>query len=299
MNLWISAVGQGLLYGVLGIGLFITFRILDFPDMTVEGTFPFGAAVAVSAITHGVSPIIATLLAMVAGMLAGLCTGLLATKGHMPLLIAGILTMTGLYSINLRVMGRANLSLLNQANLFTSKLLRGMNMFTSSVVVGIVVTVIVVVLLILFLNTEIGQGFIAAGDNRVMARSLGINPDSMQVLGLVVGNGLIGLSGGLIAQNNGYADVSMGTGVIVIGLASIIIGEVIFGNLTLSQRLVAVVLGSIIYRFVILIVLKLGFNADDLKLISAIVLALAIIVPQIDERLHLRKALKNGVKMDD
>jgi putative ABC transport system permease protein len=267
--------------------------------MTVEGTFPFGAAVAVSAITHGVSPIIATLLAMVAGMLAGLCTGLLATKGHMPLLIAGILTMTGLYSINLRVMGRANLSLLNQANLFTSKLLRGMNMFTSSVVVGIVVTVIVVVLLILFLNTEIGQGFIAAGDNRVMARSLGINPDSMQVLGLVVGNGLIGLSGGLIAQNNGYADVSMGTGVIVIGLASIIIGEVIFGNLTLSQRLVAVVLGSIIYRFVILIVLKLGFNADDLKLISAIVLALAIIAPQIDERLHLRKALKNGVKMDD
>lgn len=299
MNLWISAVGQGLLYGVLGIGLFITFRILDFPDMTVEGTFPFGAAVAVSAITHGVSPIIATLLAMVAGMLAGLCTGLLATKGHMPLLIAGILTMTGLYSINLRVMGRANLSLLNQANLFTSKLLGGMNMFTSSVVVGVIVTVVVVVLLILFLNTEIGQGFIAAGDNRVMARSLGINPDSMQVLGLVVGNGLIGLSGGLIAQNNGYADVSMGTGVIVIGLASIIIGEVIFGNLTLSQRLVAVVLGSIIYRFVILIVLKLGFNADDLKLISAIVLALAIIVPQIDERLHLRKALKNGVKMDE
>jgi putative ABC transport system permease protein len=299
MNLWISAVGQGLLYGVLGIGLFITFRILDFPDMTVEGTFPFGAAVAVSAITHGVSPIIATLLAMVAGMLAGLCTGLLDTKGHMPLLIAGILTMTGLYSINLRVMGRANLSLLNQANLFTSKLLGGMSMFTSSVVVGVIVTVIVVVLLILFLNTEIGQGFIAAGDNRVMARSLGINPDSMQVLGLVVGNGLIGLSGGLIAQNNGYADVSMGTGVIVIGLASIIIGEVIFGNLTLSQRLVAVVLGSIIYRFVILIVLKLGFNADDLKLISAIVLALAIIVPQIDERLHLRKALKNGVKMDE
>lgn len=299
MNLWISAIGQGLLYGVLGIGLFITFRILDFPDMTVEGTFPFGAATAVAAITHGVSPIVATLLAMVAGMLAGLCTGLLATKGHMPLLIAGILTMTGLYSINLRIMGRANLSLLNQPNLFASKLLAGMNTFTSSVVVGVIVIVVVVLLLILFLNTEVGQGFIAAGDNRVMARSLGINPDTMQVLGLVVGNGLIGLSGGLIAQNNGYADVSMGTGVIVIGLASIIIGEVCFGNLTLSQRLIAVVLGSIIYRFVILIVLKLGFNADDLKLISAIVLALAIIVPQIDERIHLRRALKNGVKMDD
>ena len=299
MSLWISAIGQGLLYGILGIGLFLTFRILDFPDMTVEGTFPFGAAVAVAAITHGVSPIIATLLAAVAGMLAGLCTGLLATKGHMPLLIAGILTMTGLYSINLRVMGRANLSLLNQPNLFISSLLKNMPSYASSVVVGVVVITIVVILLILFLNTELGQGFIAAGDNRAMARSLGINPDNMQILGLVVGNGLIGLSGGLIAQNNGYADVSMGTGVIVIGLAAIIIGEVIFGNLTLSQRLIAVVLGSIIYRFVILIVLALGFSADDLKLVSAVVLALAIIVPQIDERLKLRRTLRNGVKIND
>lgn len=299
MNLWISAIGQGLQYGILGIGLFLTFRILDFPDMTVEGTFPFGAATAVAAITHGVSPVNATLLAMVAGMLAGLCTGLLSTKGHMPLLIAGILTMTGLYSINLRVMGRANLSLLNQPNLFTSKFLAGMPTFLASVLIGVIVVVIVVGLLIIFLNTELGQGFIAAGDNRAMARSLGINPDNMQILGLVIGNGLIGLSGGLIAQNNGYADVSMGTGVIVIGLAAIIIGEVIFGNLTLNQRLVAVVLGSIIYRFVILIVLKLGFSADDLKLVSAVVLALAIIVPQVDERLKLKRTLRNGVKAND
>ncbi len=165
--------------------------------------------------------------------------------------------------------------------------------------VGLIVIVVVVVLLVLFLNTELGQGFIAAGDNRTMARSLGINPDNMQVLGLVVGNGLIGLAGGLVAQNDGYADVSMGTGVIVIGLAAIIIGEVMFGNLTLSERLVAVVLGSIVYRFVILIVLKLGFNPDDLKLISAIVLAVAIIVPQIDERVRLRRLLRNGVKSND
>ncbi|WP_155286467.1 ABC transporter permease [Lacticaseibacillus zhaodongensis] len=296
MSLWVSAIGQGLLYGILGIGLFVTFRILDFPDMTVEGTFPFGAAVAVAAITHGVSPLLASVLAMFAGMLAGLCTGLLATKGHMPLLIAGILTMTALYSINLRVMGRANLSLLNQPNLFAAKFLAAMPDYLSSVVVGLIVVTVVIILLILFLNTEIGQGFIAAGDNRTMARSLGINPDNMQILGLVVGNGLIGLSGGLVAQNNGYADVSMGTGVIVIGLAAIIIGEVMFGNLTLSERLIAVVLGSIVYRFVIQIVLMLGFNADDLKLVSAVVLALAIIVPQIDERLHLRRTLRNGVK---
>ncbi|WP_127849527.1 ABC transporter permease [Lacticaseibacillus hulanensis] len=299
MDLWVSAIGQGLLFGVLGIGLFLTFRILDFPDMTVEGTFPFGAAVAVSAITHGVSPLVATLFAMVAGMLAGLVTGLLATKGHMPLLIAGILTMTALYSINLRVMGKANLSLLNQPNLFSAKILADLPPYVGSVVVGLIVITVVIILLVLFLNTELGQGFIAAGDNRTMARSLGINPDNMQILGLVVGNGLIGLAGGLVAQNDGYADVSMGTGVIVIGLAAIIIGEVMFGNLTLSQRLIAVVLGSIVYRFVILIVLKLGFNADDLKLISAIVLAIAIIVPQIDERLRLRKILRNGVKTND
>lgn len=299
MDLWVSAIGQGLLFGVLGIGLFLTFRILDFPDMTVEGTFPFGAAVAVSAITHGVSPILATVLAMGAGMLAGLVTGLLATKGHMPLLIAGILTMTALYSINLRVMGKANLSLLNQPNLFSAKILADLPPYFGSVVVGLIVITVVIILLVLFLNTELGQGFIAAGDNRTMARSLGINPDNMQILGLVVGNGLIGLAGGLVAQNDGYADVSMGTGVIVIGLAAIIIGEVMFGNLTLSQRLIAVVLGSIVYRFVILIVMKLGFNADDLKLISSVVLAIAIIVPQIDERVRLRKLLRNGVKTND
>lgn len=299
MDLWVSAIGQGLLFGVLGIGLFLTFRILDFPDMTVEGTFPFGAAVAVAAITHGVSPILATLMAAGAGMLAGLITGLLATKGHMPLLIAGILTMTALYSINLRVMGKANLSLLNMPNLFSGKFLASLPPYFGSVVVGLIVITVVILLLVLFLNTELGQGFIAAGDNRNMARSLGINPDNMQILGLVVGNGLIGLAGGLVAQNDGYADVSMGTGVIVIGLAAIIIGEVMFGNLSLSQRLIAVVLGSIVYRFVILIVLKLGFNADDLKLISAVVLAVAIIVPQINERLHLRRVLRNGVKTND
>ena len=149
----------------------------------------------------------------------------------------------------------------------------------------------------LFLNTQLGQGFIAAGDNPNMARSLGINPDHQMVLGLMVGNRLVGLAGGLLAQNNGYADVNMGIGIIVIGLAAIIIGEVVFGELTLSQRLVAVILGSIIYRFVLLVVLALGFNADDLKLISAVVLAIAIMVPQIDHQLRLRRVLQKGVQI--
>ncbi|KRM87822.1 ABC transporter permease [Lacticaseibacillus thailandensis] len=299
MGVWISAISQGLLFGIMGIGLFLTFRILDFPDMTVEGTFPFGAAVAVTAIAHGVSPIIATILAALAGMVAGLITGLLATKGHMPLLLAGILVMTALYSVNLRIMGQSNLSLLGMKNLFTGKWMNSMPPYIGSVIFGFIVVTIVVALLMVFLNTRLGQGFIAAGDNRNMARSLGINPDHMQVLGLVVGNGLIGLSGGLVAQSDGYADVSMGVGVIVIGLAAIIIGEVLFGELTLSQRLIAVVLGSIVYRFVIVIVLDLGFSADDLKLVSAVVLALSIILPQLNDRFRLKRTLRKGVSSDD
>ncbi len=298
ISLGVSAIGQGLMYGILGVGLFLTFRILNFPDMTVEGTFPFGGAVAVSALTHGVDPLIATLLGMLAGMLAGLITGLLATKGHIPVLLAGILVMTGLFSINLRVMGRANLSLLHQPNLFNAKILKALPPYFDSVVVGLIVTVIVVALVIVFLNTQIGQGFIAAGDNPTMARSLGIDPDNQMILGLVVGNGLIGLAGALLAQNNGFADVNSGIGIIVIGLAAIIIGEVLFGELTLSQRLIAVVLGSIVYRFVLLLVLALGFAPDDLKVISAIVLAIAIMVPSFENKLHIRRVLKNGVKSD-
>lgn len=296
MSLGVSAIGQGLLYGLMGVGLFLTFRILDFPDMTVEGTFPLGAAVTVAAITHGVTPLLATLLGMLAGMAAGAITGFLTTVGKVPVLLAGILVMTGAYSVNLRIMGRSNLSLLNKANLFGAKFLKDLPPYFDSVVVGLLVAVVVVALLILFLNTQLGQGFIAAGDNPTMARSLGIAPNRQEVLGLIVGNGLVALSGSLIAQNNGYADVNMGIGVIVIALASIIIGEVLFGELTLSQRLVATVLGSILYRFVLLIVLKLGFSPNDLQLISAIVLAILIMIPAFEHRFKVRQVLKNGVK---
>ncbi len=296
MSLGVSAIGQGLLYGLMGVGLFLTFRILDFPDMTVEGTFPLGAAVTVAAITHGVSPLLATLLGMLAGMAAGAITGFLTTVGKVPVLLAGILVMTGAYSVNLRIMGRSNLSLLNKANLFGTKFLQALPPYFDSVLVGLVVAVVVVTLLILFLNTQLGQGFIAAGDNPTMARSLGIAPARQEVLGLIVGNGLVALSGALIAQNNGYADVNMGIGVIVIALASIIIGEVLFGELTLSQRLIATVLGSILYRFVLLLVLKLGFSPNDLQLISAIVLAILIMIPAFEHRFKVRRVLKNGVK---
>lgn len=295
MNLIVSAIGQGLLWALLGLGLYLTFRILDFCDMTVEGTFPLGAATAVTAITHGVNPFIATLLAVVAGMVAGLVTGLLCTKGKIPSLLAGILTMTAIYSVNLRIMGKSNISLLGQPTLFNGAL-RNLPQYFDSVTLGLVVIAIVTVLMILFLATDYGQAFIATGDNPTMAKSLGIHTDKMVIVGLMISNGMVGLCGALIAQNNGYADINMGIGTIVIALASIIIGEVAFGELTLNQRLVAVTLGSIIYRIILLAVLQLGFSANDLNLISSVVLAICMMIPQFEKQLNIKKPILKGVR---
>ena len=295
MNLIVSAIGQGLLWALLGLGLYLTFRILDFCDMTVEGTFPLGAATAVTAITHGVNPFIATLLAVVAGMVAGLVTGLLYTKGKIPSLLAGILTMTAIYSVNLRIMGKSNISLLGQPTLFNGAL-RNLPQYFDSVTLGLVVIAIVTVLMILFLATDYGQAFIATGDNPTMAKSLGIHTDKMVIVGLMISNGMVGLCGALIAQNNGYADINMGIGTIVIALASIIIGEVAFGELTLNQRLVAVTLGSIIYRIILLAVLQLGFSANDLNLISSVVLAICMMIPQFEQHLNIKKPILKGVR---
>lgn len=295
MNLIVSAIGQGLLWALLGLGLYLTFRILDFCDMTVEGTFPLGAATAVTAITHGVNPFIATLLAVVAGMVAGLVTGLLYTKGKIPSLLAGILTMTAIYSVNLRIMGKSNISLLGQPTLFNGAL-RNLPQYFDSVTLGLVVIAIITVLMVLFLATDYGQAFIATGDNPTMAKSLGIHTDKMVIVGLMISNGMVGLCGALIAQNNGYADINMGIGTIVIALASIIIGEVAFGELTLDQRLVAVTLGSIIYRIILLAVLQLGFSANDLNLISSVVLAICMMIPQFEKQLNIKKPILKGVR---
>ncbi|MEE6678977.1 ABC transporter permease subunit [Pediococcus pentosaceus] len=297
MNLITSSIGQGLLWGLLGVGLFLTFRILDFPDMTVEGTFPLGAAVSVTAITNGLNPLIATLLAFLAGMLAGLITGLLYTKGRIPILLAGILVMTACYSINLRIMGTSNVSLLGKQTLFSGQFFASLPKFFDSVVLGLIIITIVVAILAIFLQTNLGQAFIATGDNEKMAKSLGINTDQMKNMGLMVSNGMIAVSGALIAQSDGYADVNMGIGIIVIGLASIIIGEVVFGELTMNQRLVAVVCGSIIYRFVLLLVLKAGFNTNDLNLISSLVLALCLMLPTLRKKFHFDRILKHEVAM--
>lgn len=295
MSLVTSTIGQGLLWGILALGLYLSFRILNFPDMTVEGTFPFGAAICVAALVRGVNPLLATFLAFLGGMLTGLVTGLLYTKGRIPILLAGILTMTGVYSINLRILGKANVGLLNQATLLNIKFLEKLPNNFPTIVIGLIFAILTIILLALFLNTDLGQAFIATGDNEKMARSLGINTDNMKILGLMLSNGLIGLAGGLLAQNGGYADVNMGIGTMVIGLAAIIIGEVVYGNLSLTARLVAVVVGSILYRLALLLVLQLGFSTNDFKLISAIILTVCLMLPLFQKKFNIRQLLKKGV----
>ncbi|WP_371088910.1 ABC transporter permease [Weissella confusa] len=300
MNILVSAIGQGLLWATLGIGLFLTFRILDFPDMTVEGTFPLGAATAVTLISNGMNPGLASLIAAGAGALAGLVTGLIYTKGKVPILLAGILTMTAVYSINLRIMGQANRSLLGKGTLFSADFLDFLPKNFPTVVVGLVIIVVVTAATAIFLQTELGQAFIVTGDNRAMARSLGVNTDNMTIMGLMISNGLIGLGGALVAQNNGFADVNMGIGIIVVALASIIIGEVVFTDqMSLTDRLVTIVIGSVLYRFVLVIVLYLGFNANDLNLFSAVLLGIALTLPQLRKVLKLDSVLKKGVASHD
>ncbi|MGX7243243.1 ABC transporter permease [Enterococcus quebecensis] len=283
----VSAIGQGMLWAILGLGIFMTYRILNFPDMTTEGSFPLGGAVCVTAITSGIHPILATLLGVLAGMCAGLVTGLLFTKGKIPIILAGILVMSGLNSVILYVMQTPNLSLLNKPKIQDLFLNLNLPNYYDIVFLGVIFLTIIISLLLFFFNTNLGQAYIATGDNEEMARSIGIKTDSMKILGLTLSNGVIALSGALIAQNDGYADVNKGTGVIVIGLASIIIGEVLFGELTFAERLVAIVVGSIIYQLLILLVIKLGFDTTYLKIFSAVILAVCLMIPQVKKALNL------------
>ena len=298
MNLIVSAIGQGFLWGLLGLGLFLSFRIMNTTDMTVEGTFPLGAAVSVSLIVQGVNPFLATLAAFGAGALAGLITALLITKGKIPSLLAGILTMTGIYSIDLMVMGKSNVSLLGKKTIYSLPFLQKLPQYFDSVAAGTILMVLVTCALIWFLSTDFGQAFIATGDNPQMAKSQGISPQQMTVAGLMISNGLVGLCGAVVAQSNGYADVNMGMGTIVIALASIIISEVVFRNLGLASRLFAVSLGSLIYRLLLLAVLQVGLSSNNLNLISSLVLAACMMLPQVEEKLRLKQTFMKGIKHD-
>jgi putative ABC transport system permease protein len=270
-----GAVELGLLYALMALGVYITFRILDFPDLTVDGSFTTGAAIAAVMITNGYSPILASLAAFVGGLIAGACTGLLHTKGKINGLLSGILMMIALYSINLRIMdNKPNISLLGAETLFSS--------VTQLELMGIGAVVVIIAKLLLdaFLHTDMGLALRATGDNARMIRSLGANTDNTTILGLSLSNGLVALSGALIAQQSGFADISMGIGMIVIGLASVIIGEAIFGARTVFFATLAAVLGSIIYRIVVALALRVEWlKTSDLKLITAIIVIVALVLP--------------------
>lgn len=296
MSLLLSSISQGILWAILAIGVYLTFRILGLADLTVEGSFPLGAAVSAALIVNGISPILSLVLATLAGAVAGMITGLLHNKLEIPALIAGIVTMTGLYSINLRIMGQANLSLIGQETVISQVQNLGVPATYAVIVVGLIAIALVIGLLHLFFKTEIGLAVLSTGSNLSMSEANGIPTHAMKTLGFMIGNGLIALAGGLLAQNNGYADVNMGIGAIVIGLASIIIGESIFKNLTLTKRMMLIVVGSIIYRVLLLLVLRLNFNPQDLNLFSAIILAIALGSPLLSNKLKFKNSRKAGAK---
>ncbi|MCI9456198.1 MAG: ABC transporter permease [Oscillospiraceae bacterium] len=281
LDIILGAIALGLLWAVMALGVYITYRVLDVADLTVEGTIALGGAVAARFISGGMNPWLATLFALIAGLLGGLCTGLLHTKLKIPALLSGILTMIALYSINLRVMGKSNIPLLRVKNVYSPLQELGLSGSIPSLIVGVIIVVAVAVIIYWFFGTELGSAIRATGNNQNMARAQGINTSNMIILGLVISNGMVALSGALIAQYQSFADVQMGTGSIVIGLASLIIGEVLFGTRTFKRTLVSVSLGAIIYRIIIALVLKAGMDANDLKLFTAVTVAICLSMPMI------------------
>ena len=292
-NLAVSTVAQGLLWAVMALGVYVTFRVLDLADLTCEGSFPLGAATAATLMASGYGVGVSIAAAAVAGMLAGAVTGILTTKMKIPALLAGILTMIALYSVNLRIMGKANLSLLGVDTVFviTQKAL-GLNNAQTTFAVGIGATLIVGIAMYWFFGTEIGAAIRATGFNQQMIRAQGVNTDMTIILGLIISNALISISGALVGQNNGFADVGMGVGTIVIGLASVIIGEVLFGTRSFKNCMISVVLGSVVYRIVIAIVLQMGKPPNDLKLFTSVLVALALSMPLIKAKFKGRKAAR-------
>lgn len=290
LDLVLSTVSQGLLWAIMALGVFLTFRVLDIADLSVEGTFPLGAAVAATLIDAGHSVWFAMLIALIAGCIGGTVTALLTTKLKIPALLSGILTMIGLYSVNLMIMGKANVPLLRAETVFTlTEDLFGVSSVVATLIVGLIATIVVGVIMYWFFGTVLGTAIRATGCNPQMARAQGINTNVMVILGLLISNGLVALSGALVAQSNGFADVGMGTGTIVIGLASVIIGEVLFGTRSFKNWLISVVLGSVVYRAVIAIVLELGMPPNDLKLFTAVLVAIALSLPLIKNKFAIMK----------
>ena len=295
LQILMGAISLGLLWAIVTIGVYITYRILDIADLTVEGSIVLGGAIAASAITKGINSYAAIGIAFIGGLIAGLITGLLHTKLKIPSLLSGILTMIALYSINLRIMGKANISLLRVNTAYSVFKNLGLDHNSAVIILGVLFVGGIIGILYWFFGTEIGCAIRATGDNPQMVRAQGINTNTTIILGLMISNGLVAISGALIAQSQSFADVQMGIGSIVIGLASVIIGEVLFGKRNFFNILISLVLGAITYRIIIALVLKLGMPANDLKLFTAITVAIALALPVFRSYLKpIKKSIKRG-----
>lgn len=297
----LGAVSQGILWGIMVLGVFITYKLLDIPDLTVDGSFATGGAVAAVLVVAGVDPVIAILAAMLAGAVCGAVTGFLTTVFEIPAILAGILTQISLWSINLRIMGKSNTPLLANETVFSRMAeLTGLPTNVVAIIVGAVVALALIAALYWFFGTEIGCALRATGDNEAMIRALGVNTGTTKMVALTLSNALVGLSGGLICESQKYADIGMGTGAIVIGLAAIVIGEVLARILPkgwtsgFAARLTSALVGSIVYFLIRAIVLQMGMDANDMKLLSAIIVALALCVPVVWEKYRLRASYSKG-----
>ena len=299
MNLIVTILEQGLIYGILSLGLYITYKILDFPDLTVDGTMCTGGAVCIMMMMNGHNVWVAMLAAFIAGMLAGLATGFFHTFMGIPAILSGILTQLALWSVNLKIMGKSNQALnVDKYNLLVSlRYIKGVPIFKNTIVIVAIMIVVLIAILYWFFGTELGCSIRATGCNSNMARAQGINTNFNKVLGLMISNGLVALSSALLAQYQGFADINMGRGAIVIGLAAVIIGEAIFGRIfrNFALRLLAVIFGSILYYLVLQIVIWMGIDTDLLKMLSAIVVALFLAFPYWKGK-YFNKPSKRGGK---
>lgn len=286
MNFVLSSLSEGLLWSIMAIGVYLTFRILDIADMTAEGAFPLGAAVVVSQIQAGANPWLATLLALLAGMVAGLVSGMLHTKMKIPALLTGIVTLTGLYSINIKIMGSVpNLSLGDSATVFKQLASLGLTNEGAVFSLSLVCFLLVCLVLTLLMKTEIGLVLRSTGDNIPMSEANGVNVDTMKIVGYMISNGLIALCGSLFAQNDGFSDVTSGTGTIVVGLSS----EVLIHDLTIGGRLLSIGIGAIVYRLIILNIYEIpNLDQNLVRLFNAILLALVLFAPELQKRLKIR-----------
>jgi putative ABC transport system permease protein len=296
-----GACAQGLIWGIMAIGVYITYRILDLADLTVDGTMCTGGAVCIMMMMSGHSVGVSLLCSFLAGMLAGLATGIFHTAMGIPAILSGILTQLGLYSINLRIMqGKSNQALsVDKYDLLVSlRYVKGVPIYKNSIFVTLIFIIVIIAVLYWFFGTELGCSIRATGSNQNMSRAQGINTDTCKIIGLMLSNGIVALASGLYAQYQGFADVNMGRGAIVIGLAAVIIGQVVFGKIhgNFAFRLFSVALGAIIYYIVLQVVLWLGLNSNDLKLLSALVVAVFLAIPYLKGKYFSKAGKKGGVK---